>query len=154
MAAQATLNGLDGFTLPCKDVPSQGKQANLSGKAAENTIYCIMKERGYTVQRQYAIGQSIYGHNVKVDFYITGIARFPAGLIIESRWQEVTGSADEKFPYMVQNIQAVYPHPTIIVYGGGGSKLGAIHWLKLQVGGNLYAAFSFEEFMTWAIRNL
>lgn len=151
---QATLNGLDGFILPCKQANSQGSQANKSGQAVEDTIYCVLKERGYTVRRQYPIGQSIYGHNIKVDFFVTGIASFAAGLIIESRWQEVNGSVDEKFPYMVQNIQTVYPYPTIVVYGGGGSKPGAIQWLKSQVGGNLFAAFSFEEFLIWVIRNL
>lgn len=152
--AQFTLNGLNGFTLPCKELNSQGRQANESGRAAEDTIYCIMKERGYTVKRQHPIGKGIYGHEIKVDFYVTGVAHFPTGLIIESKWQEVSGSADEKYAYMVENIQACYPCPAIVVYGGGGAKPGAIAYLKSKVGGNFAAAYSFEEFLTWVIRNL
>ncbi len=138
---------------PCKEVSLQGRQANLSGRAAEDMIYCILKERGYRVVRQCPLGTNIYGHNMKVDFWVLGIPMFPDGLIIESRWQEVAGSADEKFPYLVWNIMTCYPFPTMVVYGGGGSRTGAILWLQAQVGGNFYAAFTLEEFLKWVIRN-
>lgn len=134
---------------------NQGQQAVKSGKAAESTIYHIIHERGYTVERQYPIGVGIYGTALKADFLVTGIEAFSAGLAIESKWQEIGGSVDEKYPYLVENVRRCYPCPAIVVYGGGGAKAGAIEWLRRQAdGAKLYAVFSFEEFLTWAIRNL
>ena len=74
--------------------------------------------------------------------------------IIEVKFQKVAGSVDEKFPFMIENIQTRYPCPAMVVYGGGGAKPGAVKYLKSQVGGNLVAVFSHEEFLAWVIRNL
>ncbi len=74
---------------------------------------------------------------------------------MESKWQEIGGSVDEKFPYLVDNIYQLYPCPTIIVYGGKGAKRGAIDWLRRQADGtHLVAVLSLEEFLTWTLRNL
>src|SRR5438132_9036446 len=40
----------------------------------------------------------------------------------------VAGTADEKLPYAVLNLQTL-PLPGVIVYGGGGFHQGALHWL-------------------------
>lgn len=153
-----TQNALDGFVsipIPCREPQQQGRQANMSGKAAEGTIYCIVRERGYRVEREAFIGQNIYGGDIRADFLIEGVAVFPDGLIIESKWQETAGSADEKFVYLVENIKKRYPCPTIIVYGGKGFRSGAVEWLKAQADGKrLYRVMSLEEFLAWTIRNL
>jgi hypothetical protein len=156
-----TQHSLDGFNLPAtpclpkQPKSKQGQQAVTSGRKAEAFIYCILKEAGYTVQRQYLIGLGIYGEALKTDFYVTGLRDFPLGLIIESKWQEKPGSVDEKFPYLVQNIIRCYPCPAIIVYGGKGAREGGLEWLHTQADGQkLLAVFSLEEFLTWTIRNL
>jgi hypothetical protein len=134
---------------------SQGKQAVKSGQAAESTIFYMLNERGYTVERQRSIGTGIYGTELRADFHVKGIYLFPDGLIIESKWQEMGGSVDEKYPYLVENIRQCYPCQAIVVHGGGGAKRGAIEWLRRQVDGDkLFAVFSFEEFLAWTIRNL
>lgn len=133
---------------------SQGAQANRSGQMAEDTICSILRNRGYTFERQAYIGPSIYGHPMRADILIVTGPEFPNGFAIESKWQDQGGSVDEKFPYLVLNIKEQSPHPTVVVYGGGGAKPGAIAWLKRQVGGNLLAVLSLEEFLSWANRNL
>lgn len=135
---------------------TQGAQAVASGRAAEDLIYCIIKERGYQINRQYRTdGTNIYGGLIRVDFYVESTPQFPDGLIIESKWQEKAGSVDEKYPYLVNNIKNRYPVPTIVVIGGDGIRDGAAQWLREQVdGAQLYAVLSMEEFFTWTIRNL
>ena len=133
---------------------NQGRKANRAGKTVEDVIYCIFKERGYQVERQYDIGHNVYGHNHRCDFYILGVPGFNNGLIIESKWQSVNGSVDEKYPFLVANVKSVYPAPCLIVADGGGMKDGALEWLKGQVDGvKLIAVFSMEELIKWVINN-
>lgn len=62
------------------------------------------------------------------------------GLItrIEARWQRVSGSVDEKLPYMYKNLKQTlldpeYPEThAIIVMDGGGAKEHARRWLEEQ----------------------
>lgn len=155
MNTQQSLDGFVTVASPCREAQSQGRQANISGKAAEGMIYCIVRERGYRVRREMYIGQGIYNNEIRVDFLIEGVVGFEDGLIIESKWQETSGSADEKLAYLVENIKKRYPCPTIVVYGGKGFRSGAIEWLKVQADGRrLFAVMSLEEFLAWTIRNL
>jgi hypothetical protein len=103
---------------------------------------------------QYPIGPSIYGLPLNADFWVRGALMFPNGLAIEVKWQQSTGSVDEKFPYLVHNIQECYPCPAIVIADGGGQRPGALQWLRDQAQGNLLAVFSLAEFMAWANRNL
>lgn len=140
---------------PCNQ-RSQGAQANRNGKTAEATIYCILKERGYSVDRQVKIGErSIYDSEIIVDIMVYPGGNLPDGLIIESKWQETGGSVDEKYPYLVENIKACYPMPCIIILDGNGYKRGAGTWLRSQVDGKkLLHVFSFAEFLSWCNREL
>jgi hypothetical protein len=133
---------------------SQGGQANRSGRTIENTICSILDAKGYLYSRQVNIGKTVYGHDLKVDVLINPSTLFPSGLIVESKWQDCAGSVDEKFPYLVLNIKEYMPYPAIVIYGGGGARAGAVAWLRRQVGGNLLAVLSFEEFLSWSTRNL
>src|SRR5512145_144137 len=54
---------------------------------------------------QYPIGYSIYGLPLLTDFWVHGAPGYPDGLAIEVKWQQSTGSVDEKFPYLALNIQ-------------------------------------------------
>lgn len=143
--------------IPClpRKKDKQGQKAVKSGQQAEAVIYCTLKELGYAVERQYLIGQSVYGGELRADFHVTRIPQFPKGLIIESKWQHSGGSVDEKYPYLIANIKQCYPCPTIIVCAGGGARPQAVEWLRNQADGDkLFAVFSFEEFLSWTIRNL
>lgn len=134
---------------------SQGAQANSTGKVAESMIDALLRRLGYVPIQQRVIGLGIYGTPVHADILIECAPGFPDGLIIESKWQGVNGSVDEKYPYLVANIHHCYPCPVIILADGDGAKPGAIRWLRDQVdGNNLYAVFSLKELVTWCNRNL
>lgn len=140
---------------------TQGAQANSTGRVAESAIDAVLRARGYIPLRQQMIGLGVYGTPIHVDFLLlecpaieraTGI---PGGLIIESKWQESSGSADEKYPYLVETIRFCFPCPAIILADGDGARPGAIRWLRDQVDGNkLFAVFSLKELVTWCNRNL
>jgi hypothetical protein len=134
---------------------SQGAQANSTGRVAENMIDAMLRKLGYVPLRGHIIGTGIYDTPIHADFLIACAPGFPKGLIIESKWQGVNGSADEKYPYLVENIRSCYPCPVIILADGDGARPGAIRWLKAQIDGQrLIAVYSLKELVTWCNRNL
>jgi hypothetical protein len=133
----------------------QGRKANQNGRAAEGVIGDTLIRRGYRPIPQYLVGKSIFSTDLYVDFYLESVPPFPNGLIIESKWQEVSGSAEEKIVYLVENIRHCYPCPVIIIADGNGFRPGALHWLRSQAGqGRLFAVFSLVEFLSWCNRTL
>lgn len=64
-------------------------------------------------------------------------------------YKQTGGSVDEKYPYLIINIQTRYPHKTILVLDGGGYKKGAEEWIRNEVGNSLIAVYSMAEFQTW-----
>lgn len=144
-----------------------GTQANYTGTVLERFILSRLDERGYTYvpprrftparilaqpvySRKFHVGESIYGTAQYCDFIVYHPELWPDNLIIESKWQQVGGSVDEKYPYLVLNIQMQYKSPTILVLDGGGYKKGAERWIRSQVGnGNLLHVFNMKEFATW-----
>ncbi len=134
---------------------SDGGRANATGRVAEDVIDGILRSKGIRASRQYPIGAGIFGTELRADFYMYPTARFPKGLFIESKWQEVSGSAEEKLPYLVENIRRCYPAPVIVVVAGGGHREGAINWLRHQADGyKLMHVFRLEEFLVWLNRSL
>jgi hypothetical protein len=144
-----------------------GTKANYTGKILEDFIEGRLKERGYTYidhkkflpalylgqaiyTRQLVIGKSIYGTDLKSDFVLFHPEKHPDCLAIEAKWQQSSGSVDEKYPFLVVNIQTKYPYKAIILLDGGGYKPQAKVWLKTQIGNNLLAVFSMSEFSKWA----
>ncbi len=129
-----------------------GRQANHSGRMAEDVIAGILDARRYHYQRQVAVGTSIYGTTLRADFLADDIPGYPGGLIIESKWQDTGGTADEKLPFLVLNIEQRYSHPTIIVLEGEGYRPGAEQWLRGQISGKLVGVYSLKQFMSWMFR--
>lgn len=143
-----------------------GTIANQTGQNLEAFIENALKYHGYQFvdkdkfkpsiyleqpiyTKQAFICKSIYDTNVYCDFLIYHPEKFPDCLIIESKWQQIGGSVDEKYPYLIINIQTRYPHRTVLVLDGGGYKKGAEEWIRSEVGNNLIAVYSMAEFQTW-----
>lgn len=104
--------------------------------------------------RQFPIGSSIYKSRLYGDFFLQGVPSFPQGIVIELKWQQSQGSVDEKFPYLVLNIQQRYFYPVVVIADGGGQRPGALQWLRNQVGNNLVGVYTLAEFLDWANHNL
>ena len=144
-----------------------GTTANRTGTVLERFILSRLADSGYTFvprdrfnpsriigqpiyTRHCHVGESIYGTSQYCDFIVYHPQRWPDNLIIESKWQQTGGSVDEKYPYLVLNIQMQYKSPTILVLDGGGYKKGAERWIRSQSGnGNLRQVFNMKEFSTW-----
>lgn len=157
---------------------NQGAKANRAGYVLETTVEGTLRGHGYfpvgspvrknyrenilnsLLPKRYArnvyIGQGIYQTDLYVDFYIIGSTAIPSGLIIECKWQESSGSVDEKFPYLNLNIKDCYREPTIVVVGGKGMRQGAVDWFQKQVNHNqnLLGVHKLEIFIAWANKNL
>lgn len=144
-----------------------GTQANYTGTVLEKFILDRLYERGYTqvstarftpgrfleqpiFSHRFHVGKSIYDTPQYCDFILYHPKKWPGNLIIEAKWQQTGGSVDEKYPYLVLNIQLKYPCPTVLVLDGGGYKKGAEKWMRSQAGnGKLLKVFSMNEFAAW-----
>ncbi len=146
---------------------NQGAFANYTGNKLQMFIFHTLKDKGYMPvdKRQFRAGcyleqpiftpqfplcKGIYGTDIKCDFILYHPQKHPKCLVIESKWQQGSGSVDEKFPYLVENIKKMYPHVTIIVLDGGGYKKQADTWLRNQVDSKLINVFNMAEFQKWA----
>ncbi len=98
----------------------------LSGEF-ERLIALIGLSLGLDYRRKLTVGKTVYGRDREVDVLFRD-ARNGNRLAVEAKFQRVAGTADEKLPYAVLNLQTL-PLPGVIVYGGGGFNLGALHWL-------------------------
>lgn len=131
----------------------QGRAANHNGRAAENVIVDVLTRRSISYLRQHPIGLGIFGTPILVDFYLPLLEGAPGGLIIESKWQQISGSVDEKLVYLTENIVACYPCATMIVVDGAGFRPGAVDWVRAQVGrGPLRAVLGIADFLAWSNR--
>ena len=128
-------------------------KANNVGRLLEDVLAAVFTGVGLEFQRQVVVGKNIYEYNLRVDFVVRNLQQFPAGLIVESKWQDVLGSIDEKFPYLKDNIYLQYPLPTIVVVHGGGCRANAVNWLRAQCDGQHFiGVYGLEQFISWAIR--
>ena len=145
----------------------QGTRANYTGDALEEVIYNTLVRKGYqyidkrqfesaryldqpVFATQYFIAKSIYETELFCDFILYHPQKHPHCMVIESKWQESSGSVDEKYPYMVYNIREKYPCATIVVLDGGGYKKGAEKWLRAQEDDKLLHVFNMMEFQKWS----
>lgn len=138
---------------------NSGSQANYTGSGLERFIEQLLQDIGFakidgallfrnrkhlsTQGNYYArfvyVGDSLFeGKKRIVDFFLVN-AIFPEGLIIECKWQETEGSAEEKLPHLVLCTRKT-GIPTIIVLDGDGFTLGAKKYLKTEVDGLLLRA--------------
>ncbi len=155
---------------------SQGNKANSSGNTLEATIESTLVGKGFMPMkyREWEKNKKKYGAKLilkNVPFYTiyehSGYTEFLLkddtdnhDIRIECKWQQVSGSVDEKFPYLYLNcIEAMKEKDIILVIDGDGYKDGAIKWLKDAVKSRVYQkydceknirVFNLKEFIIWA----
>lgn len=106
--------------------------------------------------------QSIYNHNANTEFLLKS-KKYNIEIRIECKWQQVSGSVDEKLPYLYLNcIEAMPEQKIIVVIDGKGWKHGSIEWLKESVHAKKYTnttnntkdirVANLSEFIEWANR--
>ncbi|MFO7634171.1 MAG: PD-(D/E)XK nuclease superfamily protein [Caldilinea sp.] len=157
----------------------QGSLANSSGNTLEQTIVATLVSKGFEVVQHRAWKrdpqrygnelllcnvpyQSIYGHDAKTEFVIRS-KKYTLEVRVECKWQQVSGSVDEKFPYLYINcLEGMPENHVIIVLDGGGAKPGAVGWLRRACANKLYTlpenqhkridVMSLSGFLIWANR--
>jgi hypothetical protein len=113
--------------LECRVLAQRLDALEFSAPEFERLIALIGLSLGLDYRRKLTVGKTIYGKDREVDVLFRD-ARNGNRLAVEAKYQRVAGTADEKLPYAVLNL-ATLPLPGVIVYGGGGFHLGALHWL-------------------------
>lgn len=109
---------------------------------------------------EYVPFTTIYEHKGNTEFLLLS-EKYTLKMRIECKWQQVSGSVDEKLPYLYLNIIEAMPEDTVmILIDGAGFKQGALKWLKEAVKKQKYTTdsnknkkimvFSLTEFFTWA----
>jgi len=121
----------------------------ISSRFGVDTEYVLLKNVPYT---------TIYGGSGRSEFLLlkNGYS-LDNGIRIECRSQQVSGSVDEKLPYLFESALAFRQHNVIIVLEGYGFKRGAREWLKARCASIKYKnirVLTFEEFKQWLQFNL
>jgi hypothetical protein len=156
---------------------NQGTKGNKTGNLLERTVRTILTEKGFELvnyrdwmKNGLFLGNellienvpytTIYNHKGKTEFLLKS-QKYDYEARIECKWQQVSGSVDEKLPYLYLNcIEAMPEKNVIILIDGSGWKAGSIAWLKNAVKNTRYLpnatneksidVFNLTEFMTWA----
>jgi hypothetical protein len=155
----------------------QGALASNQGKILEQTVESTFERKGFEVlmyrdwekHPDQHSGEvllkncpftNIYNHDGNTEFLVIS-ERKNCKIRIECKWQQSSGSVDEKFPYLYLNcIDAMPENHIIIIVDGGGARLGAVEWLKTAAKDKKYTTddnkdktvevFTLSEFIQWA----
>jgi len=156
---------------------TQGGFASSTGNTLERTITGTLESKGFEVifHREWKKDPSrygnelllknvpfstIYGHKGFTEFLLKSES-YGLEVRIECKWQQASGSVDEKFPYLYLNCLEKMPETTIfIVVDGGGAKEGAVQWLRDAAKTKKFTdalssqkdirVMNLVEFLTWA----
>ena len=85
-------------------------------------------DRGIQVFEEVNLGTSIIGKQRRVDLFILHPAERKA-FALECKYQDVSGTADEKIPYTLQDLAALRM-PSAVAYAGIGFSEGVLHLLQ------------------------
>jgi hypothetical protein len=85
-------------------------------------------EHGLVVYREVNLGKTIIGKDRQIDVFVLRPLDQKA-LAIECKYQDALGSVDEKIPYALQDLEALWV-PGCLVYGGRGWSRGVLHQLE------------------------
>lgn len=151
---------------------SQGYEAGHSGRFLEDTLKRELEARGFLF-RDYVDDAgnmdmftqkivvrnvpytSLYGCMSRSEFVITAEQR---KIRVECRWQENSGSVDEKFPYLLRNaVERMPENEVLILYGGDGARKEAIAWLRneaAKVSAKRIHVVNINNFLQWVRKEL
>ena len=155
---------------------NENSSPNGNGSTLESAVKnCLVNDKGFTFMtypkwvkdgkptEKILIGSmpytTVYGTNGKTEFCIVDGERH---IRIECKWQQASGSVDEKYPYLYLNCMVKMPEKEIIILlDGGGYKKEAREWLqkacassdwmpKLAPEAKSIKVFNMSDFIIWA----
>ena len=95
------------------------------------------RDQGVQVYEEVPVGTSIIGKQRRVDVFVKAGDQ---ALAIECKFQDSSGTVDEKIPYALDDLAAMRM-PGSIVYAGGGFSEGVLHLLQSSE----YAAYCLPD---------
>lgn len=95
--------------------------------------------RGLSVYDEVTLGTSIIGKRRRIDLFLHERDGNRV-LALECKYQDSSGTADEKLPYALQDLAALRV-PACVVYAGSGFSAGVLHLLQ----GSELAAYCMPE---------
>lgn len=150
---------------------AQGRTAIRTGRNLERSVEEIIQIANYKrirppkefwsqrgseqiYARQAPTGLDIYWNRRRVDFILYHPKKWPDCLVIQCKWQAVSGSVEQKYPFETLSILKD-GLPCVVVLDGGGYSEGAEKWLRCQQGQrHLLHVFNLGEFQRFARRSL
>jgi len=97
-------------------------------KRVASYIVSAYWDRGIHVFEEVNVGTSIIGKQRRVDLFVLQPTERKA-FAIECKYQDVSGTADEKIPYTLQDLAALRM-PAAVAYAGAGFSEGVLHLLQ------------------------
>jgi hypothetical protein len=85
-------------------------------------------EHGLVVYREVNLGKTIIAKDRQIDVFVMRPVDQKA-IAIECKYQDVQGTADEKIPYALDDLAALWV-PGCLVYAGRGWSKGVLHQLE------------------------
>lgn len=96
-------------------------------KLVGNYIVSTYGPRGLEVYEEVNLGTSIIGKQRRIDLFVLGPDK--RALVVECKYQDSAGTADEKIPYALDDMAALRS-PSVLVYAGAGFSPGVLHLLQ------------------------
>ena len=85
-------------------------------------------KRGIHLYEEVSLGTSIIGKQRRVDLLLV-VPSTGEALALECKYQEASGTTDEKIPYALEDLRAMRV-PAVVAYAGGGWSEGVLHLLQ------------------------
>ncbi|BDQ02739.1 MAG: 4-diphosphocytidyl-2C-methyl-D-erythritol kinase [Ignavibacterium sp.] len=155
----------------------KGQKGNITGNQLEAAVKTVLSGKGFKIVKYrdwiktpHKFGDellltnvpytTIYKHKGNTEFLLIS-KKYNCTIRIECKWQQTSGSVDEKLPYLYLNVIEAMPEDKILILiDGRGWKEGAIKWLKESVEKKRYTnqnseqkdilVFNLTDFFTWA----
>jgi hypothetical protein len=107
-------------------------RAEMTGNGFRDLIAAYIHARyaahGLAVYREVNLGKTIIGKDRQIDVFVMR-STDQKTLAIECKYQDVQGTADEKIPYALDDLAALWV-PGCLVYAGSGWSRGVLHQLE------------------------
>jgi hypothetical protein len=84
--------------------------------------------QGLVVYREISLGKTVIGKDRQIDVFVVRPEDRKA-IAIECKYQDSIGTVDEKIPYAIQDLEALWV-PGCLAYAGKGWSRGVLHSLE------------------------
>jgi len=126
---------------------SQGAAATKSGQALENDVSSILDALGISFKSQVKFKDCYNNMRSKMDFYIESL-----DCAVECKRQNVSGTADQKLPFVLENLQKFPAKRGLIILDGDHyqNRKGIQEYLNSKVSDNFDWCFV-DNFGDWLL---